>query len=371
MLMRRCFPIVVAAVAVFGLSVPPAFPHAGHARKEEHPEPEKKEEGRWQPPSPVTEEGEQSSLPDVPLQIYPDPIPDGGPEFSYGVGTPPTQDLPRGDAEGREKGGRSEKNSGEGGGGYASGGYGRRDPGLPDGAGERAGRDAGEAEEEDGEQSQSGLSEKERRLIAGFEAVVMNFLKKNAPKGIWKLRDEREERMLSLRFDYVDRDTIWPESSRKHFGCVHFSADGRDYDVDFFVDPADALSPVKEYPIHRVNGASRFEYDADSRRIPVGGTTLQDARFNFESVVRAFVVKNNRDGKWRFKEKHGTWLLVFKSADASTVKKTGWEKFSGLVRFAQGTRKVELEFTVDFADWKVIKVVLKSVDGKERPPLSP
>lgn len=89
--------------------------------------------------------------------------------------------------------------------------------------------------------------------------------------------------------------------------------------------------------------------------------SIEDARFNFGTVVKNFIAENSSQGVWRVEnpEIEEELALKLRAIDNSSIEQSGRGAYTGrvLMRKPGSRRDTPVNFTVDFSgdDWKVLK----------------
>lgn len=78
-------------------------------------------------------------------------------------------------------------------------------------------------------------------------------------KGGFLIYDEKEEKLLNLKYDHVHKGVKKTESGQ-YFACVDFVDENKNtYDLDFYVDKEGENLYISNIVIHKINGKDRLK----------------------------------------------------------------------------------------------------------------
>jgi hypothetical protein len=99
---------------------------------------------------------------------------------------------------------------------------------------------------------------------------IESYVKQQSRSGTFKVLDKQAGKQLSLTLDQVHRDRLSQVGPNMFFACADFkSADGKVYDLDFFVQGArkDRLRVLSDRTsIHKENGKERYTWAFDDEK---------------------------------------------------------------------------------------------------------
>jgi hypothetical protein len=82
-----------------------------------------------------------------------------------------------------------------------------------------------------------------------------------AHDGWYRIEDEKAGRTLELRLDKIHRERLAKTAERTYFVCADFqTADGKLYDLDFWVEETDEGLTVTESMVHKEEGKPRYSW---------------------------------------------------------------------------------------------------------------
>lgn len=77
--------------------------------------------------------------------------------------------------------------------------------------------------------------------------------------GYFLIYDEKSKKPLVLTLDHVHKDKLSKVDGGLYFACADFKgADGKAYDLDFFMREIDSGLDVTELTVHKVDGKPRY-----------------------------------------------------------------------------------------------------------------